>query len=48
MCLLLARAVVCGNCTAGRKITAGEELMGDWQCVNCNAVNYGDPSFGFE
>jgi hypothetical protein len=44
--LCVAKSVECKNCQAGRKLTSGEEFLGDWQCPSCKSVNYGKHSSG--
>jgi hypothetical protein len=39
---ILARSVQCKGCQEARKLTPGEEFLGDWQCPTCKAVNYGN------
>lgn len=38
---LVKSSVKCKTCQSIRQITAAEEMLGDWQCQSCHAVNYG-------
>ena len=38
----IGKSVECKNCEAERKLTSGEEFLGDWQCPSCKSVNYGE------